>query len=74
LIGGVKDQNVKQQLLMADERSLKEALNRTLKLQAKKTEAGQLAKMGEVRDGNSKRTWSPATKHHKTGRPLGQQC
>lgn len=52
---------------MADERSIKEALNRALNLQPKKTEAGKQAKMGEIRGGNSKRTWSPATEHHKTG-------
>jgi hypothetical protein len=70
----MKDWNVKQHLLMADKRSIKEALNRTLKLQAKKAEAGKPAKMGEVRAGDPKRTWLPATEHHKTGRPLDWQC
>ena len=47
-IDGVRDREVKQHLLMGGDRTLKEAINQALKLEATKTTAGPPARLREL--------------------------
>jgi hypothetical protein len=71
-IDGVRDREVKQHLLMGGDRTLNEALNQALKLEAVQAAAGPLARLREL-------TGAPARASHppdrqREGRPLCWQC
>jgi hypothetical protein len=66
-ITGVKDQGMKQHLLMGSKRSLTEALNQALMLEATKAAATPTIKLWEVRAGVPMGTHTPATECHWTG-------
>jgi hypothetical protein len=66
-VDGLKDQDMKQHLLMGGERSLSEALNQALKLEVADR---PVANLREVRAGAPMRTWLPAAECLTTGQPV----
>jgi hypothetical protein len=69
----VKNQELKQHLLMGGKRSLNEALTQDLKLVAAKATAGKQARLrGVTRVAKGSR--SPPAECHRDGRPVCWQC
>jgi hypothetical protein len=63
----VKNEDMKQYLLIIGERALGEYFKQTLKIEAVKVAARLPAKLCVVRAGVPMGTWSPVTKCHRTG-------
>jgi hypothetical protein len=71
-IDGVRDREVKQHLLLGGDRSLNEALNQALKLEAAKAAAGQPVRLREVTRAPTGGNESVDTR--REGRPVCWQC
>lgn len=68
-IDGVRDREVKHHLPMGDDRTLNEALNQALKLEAAKSAAGPPARLREVTRAPAG-TKPPPFQRHRDGRPV----
>lgn len=71
-IDGVRDREVKQHLILGGDRSLNEALNQALKLEAAKAAAGQPVRLREVTRAPTGGNESVDTR--REGRPVCWQC
>jgi hypothetical protein len=72
-IDGVRDRKAKLHLLMGGDRTLNEALNQALKLEAAKVAAGPLPRLREVTRAPSGTT-TPPPQRRREGRPVCWQC
>jgi hypothetical protein len=71
-IDGVRDREVKQHLLMGGDRTLNEALNQALKLEAAKAAAAPPARLREVT--RTPTTTQTTVERRRSGRPVCWQC
>lgn len=65
---------MKRHFLIGSEKSLNEALNQTVKLEAAKAVVRKTAKLPEVRVAAPMRIWSPATERSRIEGPASWQC
>jgi hypothetical protein len=72
-IYGVRDREIKQHLLMGGDRSMNEALNQALKLEAAKAAAGQPARLRKVTTATTGTRPQPAERQ-RNERPVCWQC
>jgi len=71
-IDGLRDREVKQHLLLGGDRTLNEALNQALKLEAAKATAGPPARLRELTGAPARASQPPD--HRREGRPICWQC